>query len=57
MGPWWKERLDELRRGNQPRHEQPGLRLPLPPCEPSPNGDLLEDDEPQEGTAVIDFTF
>jgi len=50
---WWKDRLDKLRREDRPAENQPTLQLPLP--EPPP--EALEDEEPERGIAVIDFTL
>jgi len=50
---WWYERLGELRQEQGQHQEQPVLQLPVPESPP----EQPEDDEPQEGTAVIDFTF
>jgi len=55
MGPWWKERLDEMRRQERPQEGQPRIQLPLPQGEPPPE---TEPEQPTErGIAVIDFTL
>ena len=54
MEPWWKDRLDRLRRDERPAEDRPVLQLPKPPeAEPPSEGDK----EPERGIAVIDFTF